>query len=76
MVAMVGEFLLASGSRGGLARIPGRAGIDANDPDLVARIRSLQLLRMLELLADGSLGAAVRRTVANRLHTVLRRPAA
>ena len=51
------------------------AGIDANDPKLSARIRSLQLLRMLELLADGSLGAGVQRSVANRLHTFLRRPA-
>ncbi|MBV8941009.1 MAG: aminoglycoside phosphotransferase family protein [Solirubrobacterales bacterium] len=51
------------------------AGIDANEPDLFRRIRSLQLLRMLELLAGDSLGPGVRRTVAERLHTLLRRQA-
>ena len=44
------------------------AGIDANEPQLWARIESLQALRMLELLAGGrSLDAEVRRIVLDRL---------
>ena len=49
------------------------AGVDKNDPELLSRIRALQLLRMLELLAGDSLGPDVRRIVANRLRTTLRR---
>jgi hypothetical protein len=51
------------------------AGIDANESELLRRIRSLQLLRMLALLAGDSLGPGVRRTVTERLHTSLRRSA-
>jgi aminoglycoside phosphotransferase (APT) family kinase protein len=47
------------------------AGVDANEPELFRRVRSLQLLRMLELLAGDSLDPGVRRTVAQRLHTSL-----
>lgn len=49
------------------------AGVDANDPELLSRIHSLQLLRLLELRAGDSLAASVRPTVADRLHTSLRR---
>jgi len=51
------------------------ARIDTNDPALLSRIRSLQLLRMLELFVGDSLGPGVRRTVADRLRTSLRRQA-
>ena len=44
------------------------AGIDASDRRLADRVRSLQLLRMLELLADPtSLAPGVRNVVADRL---------
>ncbi len=49
------------------------AGIDAHEPELSSRIHSLQLLRMLELLTGDSLGPGVRRIVAERLRTSLRR---
>lgn len=52
------------------------AGVDANEPELLSRVRLLQLLRMVELLAGDSLGPGVRRTVAGRLHTALRRSTA
>jgi aminoglycoside phosphotransferase (APT) family kinase protein len=49
------------------------AGIDATDPQLPARVRSLQVLRMLELLAgQPSLAPDVQRIVADRLHAMLR----
>jgi aminoglycoside phosphotransferase (APT) family kinase protein len=48
------------------------AGIDAADPELPARVRSLQVLRMLELLAERSLAADVQRIVADRLRAMLR----
>jgi aminoglycoside phosphotransferase (APT) family kinase protein len=48
------------------------AEVDTNDPELPVRIRSLQLLRMLELLAGDSLGPGIRRIVANTLRTSLR----
>ncbi len=51
------------------------AGVDADEPELLCCIRSLQLLRMLELLAGDSLGAGVRRIVAERLNKSLRRQA-
>jgi aminoglycoside phosphotransferase len=47
------------------------AGIDATDPELPVRIRALQVLRMLELLAGESLDAGVRRIVADRLRTTI-----
>ncbi len=48
------------------------AGVDAADPDLSARIASLQVLRMLELLAeDAGLSAAVQPIVLDRLRTML-----
>ncbi|MBA3261826.1 MAG: phosphotransferase [Thermoleophilaceae bacterium] len=50
------------------------AGIDATDPELAVRVRSLQLPRMLELLADTtSLDPDVQRIVADRLRAMLRR---
>jgi hypothetical protein len=49
------------------------AGVDATDPELPVRVRSLQVLRMLELLAgEASLAPEVRRIVADRLRAVLR----
>jgi aminoglycoside phosphotransferase (APT) family kinase protein len=49
------------------------AGIDATDPELADRVRSLQVLRMLELLAGRtSLGPDVQRIVADRLRATLR----
>ena len=49
------------------------AGIDATDPELPGHVRSLQVLRMLELLAgESSLAPDVQRIVADRLHAMLR----
>jgi hypothetical protein len=49
------------------------AGIDATDPELAVRVRSLQVLRMLELLAgETSLAPDVQRIVAARLRSMLR----
>jgi aminoglycoside phosphotransferase (APT) family kinase protein len=48
------------------------ASIDATDPQLPARMHVLQVLRMLELLAEGTLVADVRGTVERRLHRDLR----
>ena len=41
--------------------------VDADEPELLCRVRSLQLLRMLELLAGDSLSPGVRDVVAQRL---------
>jgi hypothetical protein len=46
-------------------------GIDATDPRLPVRVRALQLLRMLELLAGPSLTPEVHGIVADRLHGML-----
>jgi aminoglycoside phosphotransferase (APT) family kinase protein len=48
------------------------AGIDASDPELAARVRALQVLRTLELLAEARLSPGVERIVADRLQTILR----
>jgi aminoglycoside phosphotransferase (APT) family kinase protein len=49
------------------------AGIDPTDPQLPARIHTLQVLRMLELVSDGTtLSPDVRRVVADRLRATLR----
>lgn len=49
------------------------AGIDPADPDLPGRVRSLQVLRMLELLAPGSsLDPGIQDIVTNRLQAELR----
>jgi aminoglycoside phosphotransferase (APT) family kinase protein len=49
------------------------AGIDPSDPQLPARVHALQVLRMLELVADEtSLSPDVRRVVADRLRAMLR----
>jgi aminoglycoside phosphotransferase (APT) family kinase protein len=49
------------------------AGIDATDPQLPARVRSLQVLRMLELLAgQTTFTPDVQRIVAGRLQALLR----
>jgi aminoglycoside phosphotransferase (APT) family kinase protein len=49
------------------------AGVDVTDPELPARVRSLQVLRMLELLAgEASLAPEVGRIVADRLRATLR----
>jgi aminoglycoside phosphotransferase (APT) family kinase protein len=49
------------------------AGIDPADPLLPARVHALQVLRMLELVADEtSLSPDVRRVVADRLRAMLR----
>jgi aminoglycoside phosphotransferase (APT) family kinase protein len=49
------------------------AGIDPSDQQLSARVHSLQVLRMLELVADEtSLSPDVRRVVTNRLQVMLR----
>jgi aminoglycoside phosphotransferase (APT) family kinase protein len=45
------------------------AGIEADDPDLPDRLRSLQVLRMLELLAGSSLAPEVRPIVAAKLRS-------
>lgn len=51
------------------------AGIDATDPELAVRVRSLQVVRMLELLADeSSLAPEVQPIVAERLRAMLREP--
>jgi aminoglycoside phosphotransferase (APT) family kinase protein len=47
------------------------AGIDTSEPDLSLRVRTLQVLRMLELLAGDGLTPDVRRIVADRLRTML-----
>jgi aminoglycoside phosphotransferase (APT) family kinase protein len=47
--------------------------IEANDPELLPRVRSLQMLRMLELLAGDSVAAGIRSIVADRLRASLRR---
>ena len=49
------------------------ARVNSDDPEFLSRIRSLQLLRMLELLTGDSLGPGIRRTVANRLRSSLQR---
>jgi aminoglycoside phosphotransferase (APT) family kinase protein len=43
------------------------AGVDAADPDLPERLRALQVLRMLELVAGKILESGVARIVADRL---------
>jgi aminoglycoside phosphotransferase (APT) family kinase protein len=49
------------------------AGIDPSDPQLSARVHALQVLRMLELVADErSLSPDVRRVVTDRLQVMLR----
>jgi aminoglycoside phosphotransferase len=49
------------------------AGIDATDPELPVRVRCLQVLRMVELLAgEPSLAPEVRHIVAERLRAMLR----
>jgi hypothetical protein len=49
-------------------------GIDPAESGLSERVRSLQILRMLELLADEALvPGSVRPIVADRLHTMLSR---
>ncbi|WP_405160222.1 aminoglycoside phosphotransferase family protein [Nocardia sp. NBC_01499] len=49
------------------------AGFDATDPDLAQRVESLQILRMLELLAEKpDLSATIRDVVHERLLTTLR----
>lgn len=48
------------------------AGVDARDPELSERVELLQILRMLELLADDStLDTGIRRIVASRLGAAL-----
>jgi aminoglycoside phosphotransferase (APT) family kinase protein len=49
------------------------ADIDPTDPQLLARVHALQVLRMLELVTDEtSLSPDVRRVVADRLRAMLR----
>lgn len=49
------------------------AGVDATDPQLPVRVRSLQVLRMLELLGGGTgLTTEVQRILADRLRAMLR----
>lgn len=51
------------------------AGIDADDPNLSARIHSIQVLPMVELLiAEPRLGPDIKRIVSNRFKAVLRSP--
>jgi hypothetical protein len=53
--------------------VPGKAGIDATDPELPVRVRCLQVLRMAELPAgETSLAPEVWRIVADRLRAMLR----
>jgi hypothetical protein len=47
------------------------ARVQTGDPDLPDRIRALQVLRMLELLAGSSLAPEVRPTVAASLRSSL-----
>ena len=68
-VSFAGPAVLESG----WPPFPRGAGIDATDPELPVRVRCLQALRMVELLAGGtSLAPEVRRTVAERLGAMLR----
>jgi hypothetical protein len=46
-------------------------GIHATEPDFAARIRALQVIRMLELLAADTLAPDIARIVADRLHATL-----
>jgi hypothetical protein len=65
----------AAGSRGspGWQSFLRGAGIDATDPQLPVRVRCLQVLRMVELLAgETSLAPEVRGIVADRLRAMLR----
>jgi len=48
------------------------AGIDPTEPELAARIRALQILRMLEMLATGSPAPELARIVTDRVHATLR----
>lgn len=48
------------------------AAVDTNDPELPVRIRSLQRLRTLELLAGDSLAPGIRNIVKDRLRISLR----
>lgn len=48
------------------------AAIETDDPGLPDRVRSLQVLRMLELLAGSSLASQVRSVVATKLRSTLR----
>lgn len=49
------------------------AEIDADEPQLPARIRAIQMLRMLELIADpNALGSDIRRILVDRLQAMLR----
>jgi aminoglycoside phosphotransferase (APT) family kinase protein len=45
------------------------AGIDPDEPELGRRVRTLQILRMLELLAAGTLASGVAAVVENRLRS-------
>jgi hypothetical protein len=64
--------LVVAGEEAAPAFLQG-AGIDATDPELPVRVRSLQVVRMLELLAgEASLAPGVQRIVADRLHAMLR----
>ena len=47
------------------------AGIDAAEPGLTDRVRALQVLRMLELLAAGNLTPGITGIVTARLHATL-----
>jgi aminoglycoside phosphotransferase (APT) family kinase protein len=47
------------------------AGIDAGEPALANRVRTLQVLRMLEQLASGNLTPGIARIVTDRLHATL-----
>ena len=51
------------------------AEVDETDPALAARVHSLQVLRMLELLTDGTtLDPEIQRIVADHLRVLLREP--
>jgi len=50
LVGVGRELLVALGARSRLAGVLQGAGIDATDPELPDRVRSLQVLRVLELL--------------------------
>jgi hypothetical protein len=69
---MVGRVLVAIGPEGGTAGILGRGGDRCDRPKLPIVVQSLQLLRMLELLAGDTLGPDVRRIVAGRLQATMR----
>jgi aminoglycoside phosphotransferase (APT) family kinase protein len=62
-VSFAGAAALAAGWRPFLEG----AGIDPAEPDLDRRVRALQILRMLELLAAGTLSSGIASVVENRL---------